>query len=97
MIHIMAQHRAGAAKKALIDETHITIGAAFCVEGVEIDQVRVLLHPVRIVAGGAGGLLINDVLAMSFKALVGKDAVAIMTFITEGVDAEVFSVPVSQH
>ena len=60
------------------------------VEQIEIDEMRRIGHAMRIVAGGAGGLIVHNVLLVAFETLIGKKTVAAVAFVAEGVSAGIF-------
>ena len=52
----------------------LTIGGRRHVVAIEIDQVRRIRDAVRIMAGRAGGFVVDDVFRMVLEALVGENA-----------------------
>jgi hypothetical protein len=63
---------------------------------VEVDQMSDALHAMRIVTGGTGGLIIDDVPFVSVKALIGQNTLAAMTLVAEGVTTRGFGAEISQ-
>ena len=71
MVLAVAGEGTVAAEHALVDEFDPAVGGGRDVPTIEVNEVRAGLYAVRIVAGGARGLSINNVFPMSGKTLVG--------------------------
>lgn len=96
----MASHRAIASEGAEVDELKPSVQGGSDVITIEINQLRLGFYAVRIMAGGAGSLLIDDVKTMAAvlpeqicgaKTLIAQDAAAIMAFVAKRVTADAFN------
>ena len=98
MVGAVAAQRAVTAERAGADEFEPAVGGRRHNVAIEVDEAGLLLDAVRIVTGGAGGLLIDDMEPVSsilaegiggFEALVGQDAVAAVAFVAKRVGSNV--------
>ncbi len=70
--------------------THASARGGGYVDGIEVDQSAAARDAMRVVAGGAGGFVFQNVFGMSLETLVREDAFAVMAFIAESVTGGAF-------
>ena len=70
MIFTVAIQGARATKRSIWDEFQPAVGGRRDIVAIEINEARTIGHTVRIMAGGARSLVVNDVLAVKFKTLI---------------------------
>ena len=94
MVEPVAGQCAVSAKGSRAVVCDLSVGAGRHVLGIEVDQVLVNGDAVGIMASGAGGLLVHDVIPMpavlaetveTAETLVAQDAVAVVALVAEGV------------
>ena len=94
VVEPVAGQRAVSAKDSCAVVCDLSVGAGRHVLGIEVDQVLVEGDAVRIMAGGAGGLLVHNVIPVAAiltetveraETLVAQDAVAVVALVAEGV------------
>ena len=99
MVFTVASEGTTAAGRSGAEVFEAALGGGGDVDGIEINEVRLGLNAMRVVASGAGGLLVHNVEAVPAglaeavdgpEALIAQDTVSAVAFVTERVNGGIF-------
>ena len=90
MVFAVAGQRTISMRHAIRNIFQTPVGTRRHVSGVKVDQVRRTGHAMRIVTGGAGGLIVHDMRGVIFETLIRQNAAPAVALVAKGIGKSIF-------